>query len=352
MKRARTFVCLIGSALLVAATLAQDDLPEWPERKIEFDVLDEPFVLADFGARPGQIWPHFAVSYAVNSVSQFYESNRLFSKLRSREILTERLLNTSAAKGLSDRQREFVQSSIWVVARRKSQDKLERFPNDTQQCTVYAVTEQDVRLMAEATLEMLDAGRRASFEDTKASLLKYRTRLHEAEEELTRAEQKAQEAGEAYESARKAAPHKNREAAQEDAERLEVSLWSIEVNVAGINARIATIQRLKSEKDATRDGDTFLMLDRLLMEQDIELAGLMAQKNVVESRLKLAKAYVTTGRKYDEAMGRIEKLKDTIKKLKKSAKRAEDIVRNPGTSRKPVRLFGNVVIQPIQYPGE
>ncbi|MBU0617070.1 MAG: hypothetical protein KKI02_05085 [Planctomycetes bacterium] len=350
MNRARTPVCLIGSALLVAAALAQDDLPEWPERKIDFELLDDPMELTDFTARPGQIWPRLAVSHAVDSTDQLYDSP--LRSVRDKHSLTEKLLNTNAAKGFSERQREFVRSSAWLLLRERPKDKLERFPGDTKQCTLYAVTEQDARLMAEASLEILDARRRANFEEIRARLLKYRARLAEAEEELPEAEQNALEARETYESAQKASPHKNREAAQEDLERLEVSRWSIEVSIAGINAKIAAIRRLKAEKDATRDLESLQMLDRLLMEQDIELAGLLAEKAVIESRLNLAKAYVSAGRKYDGAVERIAKLKDTIKTTRKSLEQSDDIVRNPGLSRRPVRLFGNVVIQPIEYPGE
>jgi hypothetical protein len=207
-------------------------------------------------------------------------------------------------------------------------------------------------VMAEATLEMHDAIRRAAFEESWGWLLKYRARLAEAEEELPEAEQKAQEAREACETAQKAAPHKNREAAQEDLDRLELSLWSIEVSVTGINAKIAAIRRLKTDKDATQYLESVKKLDQLLMEQDIELAGLLAQKAVIENRLNLAKAYVSAGRRYDGALERIEKLKDTIKSTRKNLERSEDTVRNPDSSRRPVRLFGDVVIQPIKYPGE
>jgi tetratricopeptide (TPR) repeat protein len=256
------------------------------------------------------------------------------------------------AKNLSEQQREFVQSSVWLQTRRVPEGSLDGYRDQATRCTLYAVSEQDARLMAEATLEMHDAMRRARFEESYACLLKYRAQLAEAEEELPEAEQKALEAREAYESAQKAAPHKNREAAQEDLDRLELSLWSIEVSTAGINAKIAAIRRLKTDKDATQYLESVKKLDQLLMEQDIELAGLLAQKAVIENRLNLAKAYVSAGRRYDEAVERIEKLKDTIKSTRKNLERSEDTVRNPDSSRRPVRLFGDVVIQPIKYPGE
>jgi prefoldin subunit 5 len=352
MNRTRTLVCLIGSALLVATALAQDDLPEWPEREIEFEILDEPLELTDFTGRPGQIWPRFAVSYTVDDVPGFHAWSREDHRKTNQQLGIERLLSTSLAKNLSEQQREFVQSSAWVQRRSIPPGTLEGYSRGATRCTLYAVTEQDARLMAEATLEMHDARRRAAFEESKGWLLKYRARMAEAEEELPEAERKALEARETYESAQKAAPHKNREAAQEDLERLELSLWSIEVNVTGINAKIAAIRRLKGEKDATGYLESLKMLDRLLMEQDIELAGLLAQKAVIESRLDLAKACVSAGRRYDEAVERIEKLKDTIKSTRQNLERTDSKLRNLDSSRWPVRLFGNVVIQPIKHPGE
>ncbi len=368
MNRARTSVCLIGSALLVAAALAQDDLPEWPVREIEFEVLDEPLELTDFSARPGQVWPRFAVSYTADEMPGFYRWSREDHKKTLQQVQTEGLLNTSSAKNLSEQQRELVQSSPWVQTRSIRRGTLDGYSGDATRCTLYVVTEQDARVIAEATLEMHDARRRANFEEAKAKVLKHRATLAEVEGELPGAEQKALEARETYESAQKAAPHKNREAAQEDSERLEVSRWSIEVSIAGINAKIAAIQRLKAEKGATQDLEGQLMLDRFLMEQDIELAGLLAQKAVIENRLNLAKAYVSTGGRYDGAVERIAKLEDTIKTTRYNLEWYDYMLRNPDSSRppsvprdmvrklnsprRPVRLFGNVVIQPIKYPGE
>ena len=352
MNYARTCVCLAGIVLVVADTLAQDDLPEWPKLEVEFEVLDESLEVKDLSARPGRIWPRFAVSYAVDSISQFYQTSSIHSALKSQEVLTERLLNTSAAKSFSERQGEFVQSSVWLVARRRLRDKLRHLPDGGQQCTLYAVTEQDARLMAEASLEILDAERRAKFEETKGWLLKYSARLAESGGELSAAERGMAEARVELERARQAAPHKNRGAAEEDIGRLEVSLWSIEVSVAGVNAKIAAIQRLKTKEANARDSETSQMLDRLLMEQDVELAGLLAQRDIVGSRLNLAKTYVAAANKYNQAILRWEELKETIKSTRKNLEQSEKRLRTPDSSRRPVRLFGKVVIQPIKYPGE
>jgi len=352
MRTIRGFAGLAASVLVSAAALAQEELPEWPERKIDFVVKEEPLELRGFSARPGQeVWPRFAATFTVDERFPFYFPADA-SEAERHELRTDKLLRTSAAAGFSGSQVNFVRSSPWLQKLDDPRDPSERGGKRRYYYTVYAVTEQDARLMAEAALELLDAQNRGYFEKSKARLLERRAALSQAQEELPTAERESKQLWEACKTAQRATPYEDRDAAHADIARLDVSLRSLEVSIAGINAKIDAIQRIRSKKGASHDGGTLIMLDRMLIEQDVELVGAQAQKRVLEQHRSRAQAFLAAGERYDRAVARIHSLRETIKGHPKQMKQTRDRLTALATSGRVTLFDDSVTIQRIKYTAE
>lgn len=361
MRTIRGFAGLAASVLVSAAALAQEELPEWSERKIDFVVKEEPLELRGFSARPGQeVWPSFAATFAVDSLFPatllrepgvtLLLRGEPVSEAERHAMRMEKLLSTTAAGGFSRKQVDFVQSSSWVQKRDDLRDP-PKFRGKVYSYTVYAVTEEDARLMAEAALELFDAQNREYFEKARARLLEHRAALSQAQEDLPKAERESKELWEACKAAQKATPYKEREAAHEDVAQLDVSLRSLEVSIAGINAKIDAIQRIRSKKGASHDDGTLIMLDRMLIEQDVELVGARAQKGVLEQHRSRAQAFLAAGERHDRAVARIHSLRETIKGHPKQIEGFRGRLRRIPTQDR-VTLYDSVAIQRIKYTGE
>jgi hypothetical protein len=341
----------LAAAVLVAAPVgAQDEVSEWPERAIEFEVSDEPLELKDFQARPGQIWPRYGATFAIDTGGLPLDLFRGTTEAERQTDGRQKLLGTEAAEALSMEQLDFVRMSACLQSRRELDGKYN--PLGPFHYAVYAVSEQDARIMVRAVLELLDAPKRAEFEETVAWLVKYRARLAEAEEKLPEAVSKSEELHRAYEALRKAGPYRSRDVAEEDFERLRVSLRSLEVMISGINAKISAIQQRKSGGSAAVDADTSLMLDRLLIEQDIELAGALAQKQFLEAHHERAKAFLAADDAHNLSVADVSSWREVMEKSKDRVSHTEKKLRKPDRSIRPVGLTKSVTIQPIEYPGE
>jgi hypothetical protein len=223
---------------------------------------------------------------------------------------------------------------------------------DQYSCTLYAVTEADARLMVEAVFEVLDAPGRAAFEEMKTRLFQARDRYRETLEKLAELQREKQRAIEACEEAQKASGYETPDVAAKDLERLDVSLRALEVTIVGINAKIAAIEKLKIGQGKPIDESTRLMLDRLHVEQDVELAGALAQKGVLESQRQRAQTHLDTSRRLDELSTKAGRANKYAAGYRMNAENLVKRLKDPRSSVGRPDVIGNVVIHPIEYEGE
>jgi hypothetical protein len=352
MINVRLLACAAVVPLAVAVVCGQDHAPELPERVVRFEVSEQPLELRDFTARPGQVWPKFAATLGVAlSRSAHGELFEATVDARLRPDSTEKLLNTSAAATFSEEQLEFLKMSAWL----RHRSDLTGGPCIMgRPCyfTLYAVSERDARQMVAAVFEVLDAPRRTGFEEMKGSLLGWQAKLKEAEQSMRELQRGLERAREAHEAARKLAGYRSREAAEQDITRLDVSLRSVDVAIAGINAKIAMIERLNTGQGGTLDESTRLMLERLRVEQDIELAGALAQKQVIEEHRARAEAFLRTADEKDAANNKVHELQMHVRTCESRISQWQKRLEDPDSSLGKVSLIGNVTIQAIAYPGE
>jgi hypothetical protein len=124
------------------------------------------------------------------------------------------------------------------------------------------------------------------------------------------------------------------------------------VTIAGIKAKIAMIERLKASQEKPRSRDTELMLDQLRIEQDIELAGALARRELLRQQHDRARALLRTGDAYDLAIAKAGERREGVasceKRIDQNLKRLQNLDKTMGW----VKVLDSIVIQPIKYPGE
>ena len=119
--------------------------------------------------------------------------------------------------------------------------------------------------------------------------------------------------------------------------------------IAGIEAKVSAIKKLKKESTeklmersqgrpagTVRPGPEFELCDRMLVTEDIELAGLLARKNTIEGHRKNAQQYCTLEhRRLDD-----EKTKESLSKKinghRGAMRRCENTLADPPDFMKPL----------------
>ena len=342
------------------------EIPTWPECEyvIEFEVLDEPLKAVEIEARPGQVWPRFAAVVVVDDDYPFYTPNifrippgvrddeRADLRAAFHEEVTGWLLATETSKRFSDQQREFVRDSDWY--HREFVKKPKTNTLEWYRFALYAVTENDARLMGQAVMEVFDGARRKRFEEFRKQAVQLRDKVSKKREELIEAEQRRFDVTFRFAEKTDGTPYRNRAQAVEDIDRLLRALRSIEIDIAGIEAKTNAIRELQIEKKDTAYGDTIVMLERALIEQDIEMAGALARRAAVNQHLSRAEEARDLGAAMDESVRAGESLREAYDKDLAEYDAAVDKLRFVGLSAlspvtAPAKLRGKIAIQRIDY---
>lgn len=359
-------------AAATATGAAQDPLPDWPERTIRFEKIDAPLEtpISQFGSVV--VRPKFAATIVVKrnigAADALQPYSVTYAGTGPGRGGGDRFLKHSGLSGLSDDQLKVMKSKKWLEAhsvgdqgritrlayRSRSSvgtgvaERFEPFATEgTLLYTIYGVTENDVRAIARAAAELLDKDARESFERSKAELPKKRRALAERLERIAVLEKAVAAAKQALDEVQQAVSYANGDQAAVDIRELDKALRGAEIEIAGIQAKMDAITKFKARAD--NDESTRSMLDRLLMEQDIEMAGALARKTAVESHHNKARVYYQASEVHRTAVAEHKKLLSK-RRVGSSVKSLETAIFDPPDKSKPVVLIDDkVVIQPIKY---
>lgn len=342
--------CLVACALLASNSLAQNEVPEWPKPTWRFEFVDTPLVLEEWmleewNREPDVPVPRFAATAAcpIRRVYCVWDARRGTAG-------AEKLLATGAAERLSEQQRAFVRRARFMTLNGKGLKGRMKLPRDYKRYDVFAVSQKDAEVMVEAVLELYDRNRRTKFEERRKEFIEAPQVLAEAPVHLAEVEAEIARRENEYTRAREAVPYKRVEEAEEDIQLLDKVLRSIEFDIAGARAKIQAIDRIKGD-EGTGDPDTLRMLDRMMVEQDIEMVGLLARKAAVQAARDAAQAFCTSVDLYRSARGRKDSLQRSIDRARSLLEGAGEELEDPPQSMRPVGVYGDkVTIQPLQLP--
>lgn len=186
------------------------------------------------------------------------------------------MAQTSAGKSLPKLQQQFLSASDSFVMR-----SAENMRNH-ETAMLYAVSAEDARKMVQAFLEVAISGAEAGLQDAKTKLQSYEERAAEFSKEIPNKEAELEAVTVAHEKAKIEThnPASDADAAEESKGiilEMNALLDSLAIEITGIEAKIAAVEKIKSEKPAS-SAEGLARLEDIVNEQTVELAGALAKK--------------------------------------------------------------------------
>ena len=233
-------------------------------------------------------------------------------------------------------------------------------PQGTRTYLFYGVTVEDTGKMAEALVEWLNGRAAEALKKSREELADARTTINNAQKELDgltpameQAEQDVRKKLKEYVvDKRSVTIESSIWDVHDDAEarRLEYNrqLWTINVELAGIKAKLEAIDRL--ERTPRRfSKDVPIMLEKMRIAADIDLAGALASEALVDKADGEAKAILELIDRHVEVCNKVYEQKQllTDRQHKKVAELEATLADPPGEMR-PVEVYENsVFISPV-----
>jgi chromosome segregation ATPase len=218
---------------------------------------------------------------------------------------------------------------------------------------LYAVSEEDVRKMIEAFIEILT-------ERPNRIRLEYAAKLRKYQEEMAKA--KGLLPGkEALLPSVKAEYDKNKESAHpfsaDDTEAVEHAkrtmlemnrmLDGLEVELAGIREKLNVINDYWSKRGEMSEA-ALAKLQEMEIEQMIELRGAEARKKATVGTQKREKEFLELFNQWTTLDNEVKRFKSTIDSCEKNLAKLEDALANPTPDMLPPKIYqNNVVIYPV-----
>lgn len=227
-------------------------------------------------------------------------------------------------------------------------------PEGTKTYSVYAVTKEDVRKMAEAVIEWHDNNARLSLEYKKKSLKKNQEIVTEAQKmvsklvtEYKQLEAKAQEKTKEYirtnYELNRARTSVILEHARKNIEDLARYMKLANFELIGLKARMDSIDKFKTSGNISDPG-TIIKLDQMLIADEIERAGVLARRKAYEDEFKPTKELHDVIISLNEVLSQKQDWNSKLRKAQSRKDMAERELANPRKSMQPLEVYENKVV--------
>jgi hypothetical protein len=234
-------------------------------------------------------------------------------------------------------------------------------PEGTKTYSVYAVSREDVRKMAEAVIEWHDNNARISLGFKKKTLEKNKEIITEAQKmvsklvtEYEQLEAKTQEKTKEYiktnHELNKARRSVILEHAKKNMEDLARYMKLANFELIGLKARMVSIDKFKTSGNISDPG-TIIKLDQMLIADEIERAGVLARRKAYEDEFKPTKELYDVIMTLNEVLSLKQDWNSKLNQAQKRKKIAERELANPRKSMQPLEVYENkVVIRQVKQP--
>jgi len=225
-------------------------------------------------------------------------------------------------------------------------------PNRTRTYSVFAVSREDVRKMAEAVIEGLDneaqrrlERKRKELEDNKKTIAEAEKMIPKLEEEFKQLDKQAEEKTKVYIKTNYKVDSKNRneilQHTKKNMEELAGYMKLANFELIGLQARIDSIENIKAR--GHKDPGTLIKLDQMLITDEIERAGIMARRNAYENAFKHTKDLYDVISSYYGVEGQKKAWKIRSASAQSHKNSAERVLANPPKEMQPVEVYENKV---------
>lgn len=275
------------------------------------------------------------------------------------------ITTTSKWKEMSEEQRQFIEgqinkqdnrtlrrSSIGHPFSRNSGHM--KTPIRTRTYSVFGVSKEGVRKMAEAVIEGLDNEAQKRLERKRNQLENYKKTIAEAEkmlpkleEEFKQLDKQAEEKTKVYIKTNYKVDSTNRneilQHTKKNMEELASYMKLANFELIGLQARIDSIEKFKTRGHISDPG-TLIKLDQMLIADEIERAGIMARRNAYENAFKHTKDLYDVISSYYGVEGQKRGWKERLAWAQSHKNSAERLLENPPAEMQPVEIYENKVV--------
>lgn len=265
------------------------------------------------------------------------------------------ILQTSAGRSTSQKQREFVEKSNFFYFYGAS-----RVPNYSQY-RLYAVSEMDAKKMVEAFCEILTEKANATMREHKKLLSKTKEKIIEIKKELPEKQKQAKEAESKYKEVKNVRYSSLNEAdAYEKAKgtmlQMGKMLDTLEIELAGIGEKLKAIEAYRNPeylKDRLKyrqfPDEVMSKLDQMYVEQLIELRGAEARKKATLRICNWEKEFLDFYNQRANLEKEVDGLERNLSKSKKYLSGLEERLANPEPDMLPPKVYQDkVTIYPVR----
>jgi len=330
----RQLVSVLILACICIPALATEPNEAKTKLKFEISVLRQQWLDRKKQLARGLIKPTHAAEFYINHTDIAISNQR--------EI--KMILETSSGQSISDRQQEFLKTSTTSCAI-FSYDKAMK---DHYHVRLYALSEDDARKMTEAFVEVATNKTKARMELWKDDLAKLQEKIPQLQKQISETEEKLKIVRASFEKFKKSTPsvqYASIKEAQQAISEYSKIIDPLTIELEGIGAKIRTIQEYQ-EKITSQD--TLVKLEQMLIEQNVELAGVSAKRDFADSARIRARYFVEK----KTELRNLEEDKGTLYNQRRNHQRelqhVEERLANPTPEMLPPKVYQNkVTIYPV-----
>jgi len=261
------------------------------------------------------------------------------------------ILQTSAGRSMTQKQREFVEKSdffLYVGHSNKVRNYSRYF--------LYAVSEMDAKKMVEAFCEILTEKADERMQEDKKLLSRTKEKISDIKKKLPE-KQKQSKAAESKYKEIKNARYFSLDGGQAYKKAMETMLQmvkmldTLEIELAGIREKMKTIERFRSGQERVRNqtNQVNYRLDEMFVEQMVELRGVEARKKATLRICNREKEFLDFYNQRANLEREVDGLERSLSKSEKDLSGLEGMLANPEPNMLPPKVYQNkVTIYPVK----
>ncbi len=207
--------------------------------------------------------------------------------------------------------------------------------------TLYAVSEEDAKKMAQLAIEILDQDALTRLDDLKKELEQERQNLSQAEQQISEMNENKKNTSEGLKQLRKITFYQDGEEAKQMVAELNNIINRIDIDIAGYEAKIKAIWEKKTLNP--------VLVNQMLFDVEVELVGALARKNKAVAIRQDTIFFVTLVDKLDSLSAELKIKQEDINKTQEEIKSKENLLTQMPPDFRPVEVIDNkVVISPVK----
>jgi hypothetical protein len=295
----------------------------------------------------GPVTPCFCV--VVEVFENRVERPKSFDDLGQNNFWEKEVQKSSFWPLMSEEQRHYMKiSGTYGFASEYGWRRIDYKDQHTQKAIMFAVSEKDAKLMADALVEIMNKLHHENLIQAQKELERFTRLAKENKDQVIKLNDDLKKMKAEISTLQATFHYTNPEPAFTEFVEMDKLVRVIAIDLAGANARMEAIKEMDKK---VGEGNTRALLDQKRVDLNIEMAGLLARKKAAENNRDLA-------RKYYDLLKRVETAELTIRIVTAAfqdnaayAARMKATLANLPANMKPLSVIDNkAVISPWASP--